>query len=171
VIGMAVAKAFASAGCRVCYFDPSPSDPQGARDIGADAMSLAGVLRRADVVTLHVPLLPATQGLIGANELAGMKKDAVLIQASRGGIVDEKALADCLRAGHLGGAAVDVYSTEPPGAGTPLLTLEGDAAARLQLTPHIGGVTRQSAAFLFRAAWQNVEREVVNGAAPMHRAY
>jgi glycerate dehydrogenase len=122
-------------------------------------------------VTLHVPLLPATTGLIGAKELASMKKDTVLIQASRGGIVDEQALADCLRAGHLGGAAVDVYSTEPPTPDNPLLKLDGEAASRLLLTPHIAGITRQSAAFLFRSAWQNVERVLVQGAAPQHRAY
>lgn len=171
VIGLAVAKAFAKAGCRVCYFDPAPSDPKAAQELGAEAMPLAELLRRADVVTLHVPLLPATQGLIGAGELASMKKDAVLIQASRGGIVDEKALADCLRAGHLGGAAVDVYSTEPPTPDNPLLALDGEAAQRLLLTPHIAGVTRQSAAFLFRSAWQNVERVLVAGQPPLHRAY
>lgn len=171
VIGLAVAKAFAKASCRVCYFDPALSDPQGAQAMGAEALPLAELLRRADVVTLHVPLLPATQGLIGASELASMKKDAVLIQASRGGIVDEAALADCLRAGHLGGAAVDVYSTEPPAADNPLLALDGEAAQRLLLTPHIAGVTRQSAAFLFRSSWQNVERVLVAGQPPLHRAY
>ena len=170
VIGMAVAKAFAKAGCRVCYYDPAPADPQAAQTMGAKAMPLDELLRSADVVTLHVPLLPATTGLIGAGQLASMKKDAVLIQASRGGIVDEQALADCLRAGHLGGAAVDVYSTEPPAADNPLLKLDGEAAHRLLLTPHIAGVTRQSAAFLFRSSWQNVER-VLKGAAPLHRAY
>ena len=171
VIGLAVAKAFAKAGCRVCYFDPAPSDPQAAQELGAEALPLAELLRRADVVTLHVPLLPATQGLIGAAELASMKKDAVLIQASRGGIVDEKALADCLRAGHLGGAVVDVYSTEPPAPDNPLLALDGEAAQRLLLTPHIAGVTRQSAAFLFRSSWQNVERVLIAGQPPLHRAY
>ena len=170
VIGMAVAQAFAKAGCRVCYYDPAPADPQAAQTMGAKAMPLDELLRSADVVTLHVPLLPATTGLIGAGQLASMKKDAVLIQASRGGIVDEQALADCLRAGHLGGAAVDVYSTEPPAADNPLLKLDGEAAHRLLLTPHIAGVTRQSAAFLFRSSWQNVER-VLKGAAPLHRAY
>ena len=95
-------------------------------------------------MTLHVPLLPATTGLIGAAQLAMMKKGAVLIQASRGGVVDEAALAQSLRSGHLGGAAVDVYSTEPPPADNPLLALDGEAAQRLLLTPHIAGVTRQS---------------------------
>lgn len=171
VIGMAVAQAFAKAGCRVCYYDPKPADPKGAEVMGAQAMPLDELLRQADVVTLHVPLLPATTGLIGAAQLAGMKKDAVLIQASRGGIVDEQALADCLRGGHLGGAAVDVYSTEPPSPDNPLLKLDGEAAHRLLLTPHIAGVTRQSAAFLFRSSWQNVERVLKTGAAPLHRAY
>ena len=171
VIGIAVAQAFVKAGCRVCYYDPAPADPKAAAALGAEALPLAELLRRADIVTLHVPLLPATQGLIGSTELASMKKDAVLIQASRGGIVDEKALADSLRAGHLGGAVVDVFSTEPPAPDNPLFTLEGDPAKRLLLTPHIAGVTRQSAAFLFRTAWQNVERVVVAGKAPLHRAY
>ena len=171
VIGLAVAQAFVKAGCRVCYYDPAPSDPQAAQALGAQAMPLAELLRQADIVTLHVPLLPATMGMIGAGELASMKKDAVLIQASRGGIVDEQALADCLRGDHLGGAAVDVFSTEPPEAGNPLFTLDGEAARHLLLTPHIAGVTRQSAAFLFRSAWRNVERVLIEKAPPLHRAY
>ena len=171
VIGMAVAQAFAKAGCRVCYYDPTPADPQAAQAMGAQAMPLDELLHCADVVTLHVPLLPATTGLIGASQLASMKKGAVLVQASRGGIVDEQALADCLRAGHIGGAAVDVYSTEPPAADNPLLTLDGEGARRLLLTPHIAGVTRQSSTFLFRSAWENIERVLLRGEAPLNRAY
>lgn len=171
VIGLAVAQAFVKAGCRVCYHDPAPADPAAAHALGAQPMPLAELLRQSDIVTLHVPLLPATKGMIGASELASMKKDAVLIQASRGGIVDEQALADCLRDGHLGGAAVDVFPTEPPEPGNPLFTLDGEAARRLLLTPHIAGVTRQSAAFLFRSAWRNVERVLLEKALPLHRAY
>jgi phosphoglycerate dehydrogenase-like enzyme len=169
-IGAAVAQAFAQAGCRICYFDPAPQAREVATSIGAQSMPLDEVLRTADVVTLHVPLLPATTGLIGTRELGLMKKGVVLIQAARGGIVDEQALADALRLGQLGGAAVDVYSTEPPHPDNPLLRLDGEAAQRLLLTPHIAGVTRQSAAFLFRSAWQNVER-VLSGQPPLNRAY
>jgi phosphoglycerate dehydrogenase-like enzyme len=122
-------------------------------------------------VSLHVPLLPATRNLIGAAELAAMQPGAVLIQAARGGVVDEQALAEALRTGRLGGAAVDVYSAEPPPPDHPLLQLEGEAAERCLLTPHIAGVTRQSAAFLFRSAWQNVERVLVGGKLPLHRVY
>jgi phosphoglycerate dehydrogenase-like enzyme len=170
VIGAAVAGAFAKSGCRICYFDPAPQAQDTARSLGAQSVPLDELLRNADVVTVHVPLLPATKGLIGARELGLMKKGAVLIQAARGGIVDEPALVDALRSGHLGGAAVDVYSTEPPIPDNPLLQLDGEAAQRLLLTPHIAGVTRQSAAFLFRSAWRNVER-VLSGQAPLNRAY
>ncbi len=170
VIGAAVAQAYVNAGCRICYFDPAPQAEAAAKSLGAQSMPLNELLRTVDVVTIHVPLLPATVGLIGARELGLMKKGAVLVQAARGGIVDEQALADALRSGHLGGAAVDVYSTEPPTADNPLLQLDGEAVQRLLLTPHIAGITRQSAAFLFRSAWQNVGR-VLSGEAPLNRAY
>ncbi len=134
-------------------------------------MPLDDLLGTSDVVSLHVPLLPATQNMIGERELARMKPGAVLIQASRGGIVDEAALAASLTAGHLGGAAIDVYSTEPPMPDNPLLKLTGEAASRLILTPHIAGVTRQASAFLFRSAWQNVERVLMGQQPPLNRVY
>jgi phosphoglycerate dehydrogenase-like enzyme len=171
VIGLAVAEAFHRAGCRVCYFDPKPQNPQGAAALNAVPLSLAELLKTADIVSLHVPLLDSTCGLVGAHELATMKNDALLIQAARGGVVDEAALAAELKAGRLGGAAVDVYSTEPPAPDNPLLTLDGEAAQRLLLTPHIAGVTRQSSAFLFRSAWDNVERVLVHNEPPLYRAY
>ena len=170
-IGLAVARAFHDRGCLICFHDPAPVDPAGAAALGAQALALDALLAASDVVTLHVPLLPSTASLIGDRELGLMKPGAVLIQASRGGIVDERALAARLRAGHLGGAAVDVYSAEPPPADHPLLTLDGDAARRLVLTPHIAGVTRQSAAFLFQSAWRNVERVLVDGRPPENRVY
>ena len=170
-IGMAVAKAFAALGCRVCYYDPAPRDAKAGAAIGAKPMALDALLAVADVVSLHVPLLPATQGLIGERELSLMKPGAVLIQASRGGIVDEAALAAHLRSGRLGGAAVDVYPTEPPAADNPLLKLDGEAARRLLLTPHIAGVTRQSWGILFRSAWQNIERVLIENAPPLNRVY
>jgi phosphoglycerate dehydrogenase-like enzyme len=134
-------------------------------------MSLRELLAAADVVTLHVPLVAATRGMIGEAELAAMKPGAVLVQAARGGIVDEAALARQLASGHLGGAAVDVYSTEPPAPDNPLVVLTGEGARRLLLTPHIAGVTRQSSALLFRSAWQNVERVLVRAEPPLHRVY
>jgi phosphoglycerate dehydrogenase-like enzyme len=166
-IGVAVGEAFHMWGCRVCYYDPAPRNPNAARAFSAKSLQLAELIRIADVVTLHVPLLPSTQGLIGARELAAMKAGAVLIQASRGGIVDESALAEALESGHLAGAAIDVYSTEPPASSNPLLSLGGDAARRILFTPHIAGVTRQSTRFLLDSAWRNVERVLIQNEAPL----
>jgi phosphoglycerate dehydrogenase-like enzyme len=170
VIGMAVAQAFHRIGCRIVYFDPALKDRTQADAIQAKALALDELLASADVVTLHVPLMPATTNLIGAAQLARMKPDAVLINGARGGVVDEAALAQALRENRIAGAAVDVYTLEPAPADNPLLKLEGEAASRLLLTPHVAGVTRQSAAFLFKAAWENV-RQVLGGAAVAHRVY
>jgi phosphoglycerate dehydrogenase-like enzyme len=170
-IGMAVAQAFQRMGGGIVFHDPSPRDMAAATAMGAKPMALDALLQAADVVTLHVPLLPETKGLIGERELGLMKANAVLIQASRGGVVDERALAASLRVGKIAGAAVDVYSTEPPAADNPLLGLTGEAADRLILTPHIAGVTRQSWTYLFRSAWENIERVLLRGEAPRNRAY
>jgi phosphoglycerate dehydrogenase-like enzyme len=162
VTGVAVAAAFQKRGCLIFYYDPAPRNPRTAEAVGAKSCSLEDLFQLADVVTLHVPLLPETTGMIGRRELAMMKAGAILIQGSRGGVVDEVALAEALQSGQLGGAAVDVYSTEPPTNDNPLLALKGEAAQRILFTPHVAGVTRQSAAYLFRTAWQNVER-VISG--------
>ena len=167
IIGVAVASAFHKRGCLIFYHDPAPRDPRTAEAIGAKPCTLRDLFQLSDVISLHVPLLPQTTGLIGARELAMMKPDAILIQSSRGGVVDEAALAEALKAGRLGGAAVDVYSAEPPGADNPLLALTGEAAQRILFTPHIAGVTRQSTAFLCRAAWRNIERVFGGKEAPL----
>jgi phosphoglycerate dehydrogenase-like enzyme len=158
VIGIAVATAFRKRGCAILYFDPNPRDPRAVESLGARSVPLKELMQLADVISLHVPLLPQTTGLIGASEFAAMKSSTVLIQASRGGVVDEAALAAALEEGKIGGAAVDVYSTEPPAANNPLFHLKADAARKVLFTPHIAGVTRQSTAFLCRATWENIDR-------------
>ncbi|HXF54272.1 MAG TPA: NAD(P)-dependent oxidoreductase [Hyphomicrobiaceae bacterium] len=170
-IGFAVAEALAKLGAHIVYFDPKPRDRHLAERSGFVSLPLTELLETADVVTLHTPLLAQTRGLIGSAELARMKRSAILINAARGGIVDEGALAEALRGGRLAGAAVDVYETEPPPADHPLLKLDGAGADRLLLTPHIAGVTRQASAKLFGAAWDNVERVLIAGRPPLHRAF
>lgn len=113
--------------------------PGGALQEGR--MPLDVLLAQADVVTLHVPLADNTRGLIGARELALMKHDALLIDAARGGIVDEAALADALRAGRLGGAGVDVLEAEPPRQGSPLLE---PGIPNLIVTPHVAWASREA---------------------------
>jgi len=171
VIGMAVAKAFHGMGSRIVYHDPAVRDSHLARELGADALPLEELLSSADIVTLHVPRLPSTKLMIGDRELEQMKAGAILINAARGGIVDEAALAAHLASGHLGGAAVDVYSSEPPSSDNPLFSIENKSMGSLLLTPHIAGITRQSWAFLFRSAWQNVERVLIQGEPPANRVF
>jgi phosphoglycerate dehydrogenase-like enzyme len=168
VTGMAVASAFQKRGCLIFYHDPAPRDPRTAEAVGAKSCSVEDLFQLADVVTLHVPLLPQTTAMIGARELAMMKPGTILIQGSRGRVVDEAALAEALQSGQLGGAAVDVYSAEPPAADNPLFALKGEAAHRILFTPHIAGVTRQSMAYLFRAAWRNIERVIGGKEAPLY---
>lgn len=107
------------------------------------ALSLEDLLQRADVVTLHVPETAATRDMFGAAQIAAMKKGAHLINASRGTVVDIDALAEALRSGHLGGAAVDVFPVEPKGNGdafvSPLAGLD-----QVILTPHVGGSTLEA---------------------------
>ena len=113
--------------------------PGGARVAGR--VDLEELLPQADVLSLHCPLTPATTGLIGAAQLSRMKPDAVLVNTARGALVDSAALAAALRAGRLGGAAVDVLPREPPVDGDPLLA--GDIP-NLIVTPHVAWAAREA---------------------------
>ncbi|NIP73250.1 MAG: 2-hydroxyacid dehydrogenase [Gammaproteobacteria bacterium] len=124
-------------------------------------VALADLLPQVDVLTLHCPLADNTRNLIGAAELAAMKDDALLINAARGGIVDEQALADALRAGHPGGAGVDVLTEEPPRRGNPLLAAD---IPNLIVTPHIAWASRESRQRLVDQLAENIR--AFRGGAP-----
>ena len=103
------------------------------------SVGLDDLITTSDVLSLHVPLVAGTRGLFNAERLACMKRGAVLINTARGGIVDEVALAAALKSGHLGGAAIDVFGTEPLPASPHF-----DGCQNLMLTPHIAGVSAES---------------------------
>ncbi|MHC4994774.1 MAG: 2-hydroxyacid dehydrogenase [Planctomycetota bacterium] len=126
-------------------------------------VSFVELLGQADVVSVHVPKTKQTLNLIGAAEIARMKSDACLINTSRGGIVDEQALADALHSGHLAGAAVDVFSKEPFRVDNPL-----NGAPNALLTPHAAGTTTDSVTYMLRTSIENVRR-VSEGLEPLHR--
>ena len=132
----------AALGMEIVAHDPfvHEEDPVW-REMRARRVSLAELLAQADVVTLHVPFTEATRNLIDAAAIAAMKDDAILINSSRGGIVDEDALVAALKGGKLGGAALDVFADEPVTAATGA---RFDGVPNLVLTPHIAGVTHQS---------------------------
>jgi len=127
-------------GMQVCASDPyvSADDPVW-RELGVSCQNFEDVLRDADAISLHVPLTDETRRQIDASAIARMKPGAIIINAARGGVVDESALANSLRSEQLGGAMLDVFEDEPLAAGSSLVDIPN-----LILTPHIAGVTRES---------------------------
>ena len=139
-IGRLTARKAHALGMRVLGHDPQRADGDPAWAAShAEPRSLDALLAESDVVSLHVPLVASTRGLLDAARLGRMKRGAVLVNTARGGVVDEAALAALLHAGRLGGAALDVFEKEPLAAGSALA-----GAPRLLLTPHIAGVTVES---------------------------
>jgi glycerate dehydrogenase len=113
--------------------------PGGARQPGR--LDLDDLLPQVDVLSLHCPLTPRTEGMIGTHQLARMKPDALMVNTARGALVDSQALADALRGGRLGGAAIDVLPQEPPTRGNPLLASD---IPNLIVTPHIAWAAREA---------------------------
>jgi phosphoglycerate dehydrogenase-like enzyme len=148
--GGPVARIGGAFGMRVIAWSPNLT-PERAAEHGADAVSRDELLEQADVLTIHIPLSDRSRGLIGAAELARMKPGALLVNTSRGPIVDEDALVAALRDGAIGGAALDVYDTDPLPAGHPLRS-----APNTVLTPHLGYVTEATYAVFYREALEDV---------------
>lgn len=139
-IGQVTGKLAQAIGMRVIACDRGTLAGAGkALDLDCELLPLEPLLAASDIVSLHMPLTPQTRGLIGAEHIAMMKPGSVLINTARGGIVDEEALADALRRGHLRGAAIDVFKSEPLGPGSAFA-----GVPNLLLTPHIAGVTSDS---------------------------
>jgi (S)-sulfolactate dehydrogenase len=130
----------AALGMRIGAADPHVPPDHPAWN-GVERLSLEEVLAHSDVVSLHVPLTPETRHMLGRDALGLMKRDAVLINAARGGVVDEGAVAEALRANRLGGAALDVFEHEPLDARGGAVF---DGVPNLILTPHVAGVTAES---------------------------
>ncbi|MFB2553723.1 phosphoglycerate dehydrogenase [Ensifer soli] len=145
-IGQAVIRRLVGFGTRVVYFDGMVEHVAGA----TRCATLDALIEMSDVVSLHAPLLPETRGLMNAARFAQMRQGSYVVNAARGGLVDQPALFSALRSGHLAGAALDVFEVEPPGA---------DALAdvpNLLTSAHIGGISRESVARMTRSATSSV---------------
>ena len=156
-IGKLVAGHMRAFGSPVVYYDVVRQSEEEEARLQARFMPLDDLLRTSDVVTLHVPLLPSTRGMIGARELAMMKPSAILVNTCRGAVVDEEALYDALKNNRLRGAGLDAFTKEPLGANHPLLSLEN-----VVLAPHIGGGTEDADIAGIRHAYANIVK-VSNG--------
>jgi phosphoglycerate dehydrogenase-like enzyme len=159
-IGRKVARRLAAFEASVIYYDVIPA-PDIEKDLGARRVSLEEVIREADIITLHLPLLPETRGLIGRKEFAMMKPTTVLLNTSRGPVVDEEALVEALKEGQIAGAGLDVFQQEPLSGDSPLVQLEN-----VILTPHVGGHSYEAWFRRSRFAWENIQR-VAAGEKPL----
>jgi (S)-sulfolactate dehydrogenase len=139
-IGQLVARLAIGLGVQVIAFDPQlAGDAEAWQLSGVRRVSFEEALAEADVLTLHVPLRDETRNLLGPVQIKGLKRHAIVINAARGGIIDETALATALREGRVGGAALDVFEEEPMRDGSMFAGLPN-----VILTPHIAGLTLQS---------------------------
>ena len=153
-IARETARRAAALGMSVSAHDPyvKPGDAAWSQPWGrVEPSSLEALIAGSDVISLHVPLTPETRNLIDADAITRMRPDAILINAARGGVVDEAALAEALRAGRLGGSALDVFDEEPLTAARGALFA---GCPNVVLTPHIAGVTVESNV---RVSWVTVE--------------
>lgn len=167
-IGKEVAKRAKAFGMELLYYDPLPADEDVEAELRLQPVELADLLGRADVVTVHVPLMESTRHLIGREEIAMLKPNAILVNTSRGAVVDTTAVAEAADEGRII-AGIDVYELEPPSDDHPLRS-----ARNVVLTPHIAGTTRESVVRIMAAALENLGRfgngerlrDVVNGISP-----
>ena len=160
-IGVAVARRARGFGMRVLYVSRQPR-PELEAELGVQRVDTATLLAESDVVSLHMPLSPATRHWLGRAELAAMKPGALLVNTARGGVVDQDALIEALREGHLGGAALDVMDPEPLPGDSPLLTLPN-----VLLAPHIASASHATRGRMASMAVDNL-LAALEGRRPPH---
>lgn len=156
-IGGEVARRARAFGMHVLVHDPFLT-AERALELDVERVPLADIIEQADAISLHVPLTDATMGLIGAGELARMKRTAVIVNAARGEVIDEGALIAALRSGAIAGAALDVFAREPLPADHPLRTL-----SNVVLTPHLGAQTAEAQQNVALEISDAVRRALVDG--------
>ena len=161
-IGREVAKLSKAFGTKIIYYDAYRMDPEREKELEVSYAPLDQLLAAADIISVHVPLLSETRGLIGREQLKKMKANAILINVARGNIIDEQALAEALHSGGLLGAAFDTFASEPISRDNPLLKFD-----QVLATPHIAGGSCDVLETVLRLAFQNIAR-VEAGQAPDH---
>ncbi|MHB0871249.1 MAG: 2-hydroxyacid dehydrogenase [Chloroflexota bacterium] len=150
-IGRMVAKQVQGFDASVAYYDAFRLPETEEARLGVTYMPLDDLMRSSDVVTLHVPLMPSTRGLIGRRELGLMKPTAILVNSCRGAVLDEEALYEALKERRIRGAGIDVFTKEPPDANHPLFALDN-----VVVTPHYGGGTEDAELEGVKHAFANI---------------
>ena len=148
-VGKAVAKRAAGFSMKIMAYDPFMNREYAAAN-GIIAATFDEIITQADFISLHLPLMDETRNIINEEKMKAMKKGAVIINAARGGLIDEKAAYELLKSGHLGGLGLDAFDAEPPGA-SPLFTLDN-----VVVTPHTGAHTNEATAAMADMAVRNL---------------
>ena len=162
-IGRQLAKRLQGFDTETIYFDPVRSPEDVERSFSISHVGFNELLARADIVSLHLPLLPETRNLIDANAIARMKNTAILVNTARGGLVDQAALIDALKEGRIGGAGLDVFTPEPLPEDSPLRSMPNAV-----LTPHIAAGTEDALRTKMDACFANIVA-VAEGREPDNR--
>lgn len=161
MIGRRLAALLKGFGCRILAYDPFGDEKQ-AREQGVELVGFDQLLAESDAISIHVPLTKENYHMIGSDQLKLMKKEAVLVNTSRGGIIDEEALYQALSTGEIAGAALDVFEVEPLPVDAKLLTLDNFIA-----TPHVSSQTEESLWSIYRMAI-DIIAEFYEGKEPVH---
>ena len=148
-VGKAVAKRASGFSMKIMAYDPLINREYAAAN-GIITADFGEIIKESDIVTLHLPLTSETQNIINGEVMKSMKKGAVIINAARGGLIDEKAAYDLLKSGHLGGLGLDTFEAEPPGA-SPLFALDN-----VVITPHTGAHTAEAMAAMAELSVKNL---------------
>lgn len=157
-IGRKVAALLRGFSCQILYYDPFRLDSEQERDLGVSYCALDALFGRADILTLHSPLTDQTRHMVNADRLALMKDSAVLINTGRGGLIDEAALYNTLKAGRLLGVALDTHAHEPMLPDNPLKEFE-----RVIFSPHTAAGTRESMERVIGQAFENINSLLESG--------
>jgi lactate dehydrogenase-like 2-hydroxyacid dehydrogenase len=167
LIGKEMAKIGAFFGLNLYYYDILRLSAEQEREFKITFMGFEELLKISDILSIHLPINKSTERLLGPGEFALMKGNAILINTSRGAIIDDEALIHALKSKRLKGAALDAFDPEPLPREHPLLSLDPEIKKRLIFTPHIGGSTRQSFRRMFQEAIDNLLR-VLRGEKPKY---
>ena len=153
-----LAKFASCIGAKVIYYDMFRASPDVEKEYNATYAELSDLCARADILSIHVPVTPETNGSINKEFLSKMKKGAYLINTARGELVDTRALIDAIKSGHIAGAGLDTIAGEPVGKENPIVTVDKEVADKLILSCHIGGITNSSFVRGFGMLWDDIAK-------------
>lgn len=154
-------------GCRFAYYDVFRLKENVEKEYHVEYMEFDDLVKACDVISMHVPVVPETIGMLGKEQFAAMKKSALVINTARGEVIDQDALVWALENDEIYGAALDVLTPEPIPQDAPIMNMSKKAMDKLTLTPHIGGTSNEAFTTMLIKSLENITR-MMDGEEPLH---